>query len=256
MQLALSVSDAVKYCSFGNPLDALVVCSTGLDYFCFYWELARTAMWPPLPYMDVICSWQWARKCGHITGDLYQSVSIWNIWVPYQSETDSPCWMQQIFALWRNKAPLWNSFSFLCCLMTPRQSIGCWLFAPQPLIPDQLLPNSPHAFPTVYHCVTETAVFNSACATRRLQKLLTIERIYIGFTLCYFNLTVFYLWCIFLSVFNSVAVSRFSFSFALPSLRIFLSVFNSVAVSRSSFSFALLSLLYLYLLSFSSSFFL
>lgn len=60
-------------------------------------------MWPPLPYMDVIFLWQWTRKCANSTGDLYQSVSTWNIWVPYQSETGSRCWMQQTFALWQTK---------------------------------------------------------------------------------------------------------------------------------------------------------
>lgn len=74
------------------------------------------------------------------------------------------------------------------------------------------IPNSPHAFPTVYHSVTKTAVFNSACATRRLQKLLTIDGIY-WFYFVLFYLTVFYLWCIFLSVFNSVAVKSFFIPF-------------------------------------------
>jgi len=53
--------------------------------------------------MDVIFSWQWTRKCGNNTGDLYQSVSTWNIRIPYQSETGSRCRMQHTFALCQTK---------------------------------------------------------------------------------------------------------------------------------------------------------
>jgi hypothetical protein len=182
----------MKYCSFGNPLDALVVCSRGLDYFRFWNKHARTAMWPPLPYTNVIFSWQSTRKCGNSTGDLYRSVSTWNIWVPYQSETGSRCWMQQTFALWQTKRQSQIHLVF-CCLMTPRQSIEWWLFA-CPVAADPR-PATPQFTARTSYCVSfchwNMAVFNSTCATRRMEKLLTIERIYIGFISCYFTLLYF-----------------------------------------------------------------
>jgi hypothetical protein len=45
----------------------------------------------------------------------------------------------------------------------------------------QLLSNSLHVVSAMYHSVTETAAFNSACATRTSEMLLTIEGIFIGF---------------------------------------------------------------------------
>jgi hypothetical protein len=147
-------------------------------------------MWPPLPYMDFIFSWQWTRKCGNSTGDLYQSVSTWNIRVPYQSETGSRCWMQQTFALWQTKHHseirlvflLFNDAPSIYWMLTvclPRSRWSQAIYSPIHRTP---------SLPTVYHSVIEPAAFNSACATRRLEKLLTIERIYIGFVLCYVTL--------------------------------------------------------------------
>jgi hypothetical protein len=151
-------------------------------------------MWPPLPYMDVIFLWQWTRKCGNSTGDLYQSVSTWNIWVPYQSETGSRCWMQQTFALWQTKRHSEIHLVFFLLLFNDARSIY-WMLTvclpPRRWSQASYSPNSQHAQPTVYHSVTDSAIFNSACATRRLEKLLTIERIYIGFILCYFTLLYF-----------------------------------------------------------------
>ena len=182
--------------------------------------------------MDVIFSWQWTRKCGNSTCYLYQSVSNWNIRIPYQSETDSLCWMQHTFATLTNKAPVWNSFSFFFCLMTPRQSIERWLFA-RPVFADPSPATSPIHRTPFLQCIILSPKLLFSIVPVRPEGCRSCWQLtgYIGFILCYFTLLYFI----------------YDVSFFLSSTLLLL--------SRSSFPFNL-SFLTLYFLSSSSSFFL
>lgn len=157
-------------------------------------------------------------------------------WIPYQSQTSSPRWMQQTFALWRTKRH--SAIHLVFCLMTPCLSIECRLFArPQAPYPNRtVLQFMARGFSYVsfchWNCCFQYCLcdpqFRDATATNWEDNLLP---------LFYFILFYFIYDMSFLSS-NLYLCKSFLLSFALPSLSLFFfSFFLPSFVIRTHFRF-------------------